>query len=382
MKVSVLAEKVYKKIRNKVSLKLYVLFRKKDILKVDFDESILLEKWAYKDANCLRVNSFREECNPEIDLSIILPLYNSEKYIHGCMDNLLNQQTKYRYEIILVNDGSKDNTLNIITEYKEKYPNEIVIINQNNAGISFARNAGLYVSQGKYVAFMDHDDDISKQFTEVLMSAAYKEKADIVKSAYANYFDGKLKNIEEEIETVIDGDMQQELFTYRSYIFPGVYKRELFNHIVFPENYWYEDMVIRTLLYRQSKKFVHVKDVLYHKHFHNQNASFTLWNLKDYRCLEQLYLVLNMLEINNKLHMKTDVWFYQCIMRELSGMLVQRTRKLDETTKQMVFLKACQIVEQLYCKEYDKDLLIENQIWQRIFLNKEFALWKLQGGYY
>lgn len=382
MKISVFAEKVYRRIRNKISLKLYMLLGKKTVIDEDFREALLQEKWPYKDARCFRENSYKTECDLETDLSIILPLYNSTKYLHGCMENLLEQETKYKYEIILINDGSTDDTLNVIREYQKRCSEKIVVINQNNAGISSARNAGLYISKGKYIAFMDHDDEISRNFIEILMSKAYEENADIVKSAYANYYNGKFKNAEEEIDIIIEGDMKQDLFRYRSYIFPGVYRRELFEHVVFPENYWYEDMIIRTLIYRQSKRFVHVKEVLYYKHFHERNASFMLWNLTDYRCLEQLYLVINMLNMNQTLNLKNDVWLYQCIMRELSGMLVQRTRKLDEETRKMVFLKACQIIQQLYKKEYDKDLLESNLMWQRAFLSKEFLLWKLLGGYY
>ena len=82
------------------------------------------------------------------DISIIVPVYNAEKYLVKCLDSLVNQ-TKKNIEIILVNDGSKDKSIDILNEYKEKYPDMITIISQENQGQSAARNSGIENATGK-----------------------------------------------------------------------------------------------------------------------------------------------------------------------------------------------------------------------------------------
>lgn len=91
------------------------------------------------------------------DLSIIIPVYNGQDYIAGCLGSVLRQQNSEKYEIIVVNDGSTDNTTNILKRITHKHPN-IHIINQKNAGVSVARNNGIKFSHGKYVTFIDCDD--------------------------------------------------------------------------------------------------------------------------------------------------------------------------------------------------------------------------------
>ena len=87
-------------------------------------------------------------------LSIIIPVYNVEKYLPKCLDSILNQSFK-DFEIICINDGSSDNSLKILEEYKDK---RIIIINKENAGSGVARNAGLEIAKGEYIFFVDGDD--------------------------------------------------------------------------------------------------------------------------------------------------------------------------------------------------------------------------------
>ena len=373
--------KVQQKIRNKVGLALYLKRNRIESLCIKCDETLLEEKWAFKEAGCYISDFNQTKREGTLDLSIIVPLYNSEKYIHNCVEGFLNQKTNYKWELILVNDGSGDNTLEMAQKYQREYPDIIIVLNQENRGISGARNAGIEVARGKYIGFADHDDQVDVNFIEKLMCAAYREDADIVKSAFVDIWNGKAKEPQETRDIVVCGEMKKELFDYKSYIFPAIYKRELFEHIRFPKGFWYEDMIVRTLLFRQSKKFVHISDVLYYKNFHTNNASFVVWNLKNYKCIEQLYLVINMIEDNKRLGLQEDVWFYQCIMREFSTILSQRIRGLDEETKQAVFCRACDILETLYKEEYDLLLLESNKLWQRAFSNREYRLWLLLGGY-
>ena len=94
-------------------------------------------------------------------LSIIIPVYNTEQTLEKCVDSVL-QSSLNNFEIILVNDGSTDNSANICESYKNSYPEQVLVIHQKNQGLSAARNAGLGIAKGQYITFVDSDDYISK----------------------------------------------------------------------------------------------------------------------------------------------------------------------------------------------------------------------------
>lgn len=111
-------------------------------------------------------------------LSVIIPVYNAEKYLSECLDSLIEQDiSKEDYEIICVNDGSTDNSLQILEAYELKNPN-IIVINQSNKGVCQARNAGLDIAQGDYIWFIDADDFIQ--------SNAFAELKDITKRSHCD----------------------------------------------------------------------------------------------------------------------------------------------------------------------------------------------------
>ena len=112
-------------------------------------------------------------------VSIIVPVYNIEKYLAKCLDSLINQ-TLEDIEIICVNDGSTDNSAEILNEYAQK-DCRIKIINQDNAGLSAARNTGINAANGEYIGYVDSDDWIDLNFYEKLYNAAKDTDADIVK---------------------------------------------------------------------------------------------------------------------------------------------------------------------------------------------------------
>lgn len=111
-------------------------------------------------------------------LSIVIPIYNAEKYLARCVQSILSQ-TYNEYEIILVDDGSIDNSLQICRHY-EVNNNGVIVISQQNAGVSAARNAGLSVAKGEYVMFVDSDDYMLPQMCEIMVDAIEEKEADLV----------------------------------------------------------------------------------------------------------------------------------------------------------------------------------------------------------
>ena len=111
-------------------------------------------------------------------VSIIVPVYKVEEYLRRSMDSLVNQ-TLQDIEIICINDGSPDNCLDILKEYKEKYPDKVVIIDKKNEGVWKGRFDGVKIATGEYIGFTDSDDYIALDYAEKLYNAAKENKSDI-----------------------------------------------------------------------------------------------------------------------------------------------------------------------------------------------------------
>ena len=126
----------------------------------------------------------------EPKLSVIVSVYNTEKYIEKCLDSLLNQTYK-NIEIVVINDCSTDNSLRILKKYAKKYDNIKLLENKENKGLSYSRNIGLDNASGDYIGYIDSDDYIDSDYYEKMMKAIIKEKSDIVitdmKIVYENH---------------------------------------------------------------------------------------------------------------------------------------------------------------------------------------------------
>lgn len=213
-----------------------------------------------------------------MDVSIIIPVYNVQEYLSVCLDSVI-KQTIQNKEIIVVNDGSTDRCFEILTEYKRIYP-EIIIINQENSGISATRNAGLKASSGKYIAFVDSDDFIELNMFEKMYESAKRENADIVICNYILYNE-KLndKKIEgNDKEGHIDKVEVLKKFLLndiKGYVWNKIHKRELFtsNNISFPDYIVCEDTPVAFLLLANSEKIYLMNEPLYY--YRQRESSLT-----------------------------------------------------------------------------------------------------------
>ena len=199
-------------------------------------------------------------------ISVIIPVYNVEKYLRECLDSLLNQAFK-DIEIICVNDGSTDGSLNILNEYASK-DSRFIIINQNNQGLSAARNNGLNVAKGDYVAFLDSDDYIlNSDYFEKLYNACEKHNADIAVASIIRGNDKKSKYIfkveKEEIGDSFIDKLKICDVPDSNYVWNKLYKREslLATGITFPVGKLYEDLYYTHKVLYYVDKLVSVPNV-------------------------------------------------------------------------------------------------------------------------
>lgn len=144
-------------------------------------------------------------------VSIIVPIYNVEKYLHRCLDSLINQTYK-NLEIILVNDESPDNSSVICEQYKSN-DSRIILINKKNGGLSDSRNFGLEISQGDYILFVDSDDYIERNMVENLLNVVVSENLDIaICGYYADFVDENEQIVSSRKEVGILGKFHKESF--------------------------------------------------------------------------------------------------------------------------------------------------------------------------
>lgn len=133
----------------------------------------------------------------EYDMSIVIPVYNSEKYISECFESIYNQTYDFdKIQLIFINDGSSDNSGELCLKYKELYPENVVYIEQENSGVSAARNKGIENSKGKYIMFLDSDDVIEKDTVDGIIEVfdTNYEKIDLISYKLKELKNGKLSN--------------------------------------------------------------------------------------------------------------------------------------------------------------------------------------------
>lgn len=194
-----------------------------------------------------------------IQLSIIIPVFNVEKYLEECINSVL-QQTFSNFEIILVDDGSTDSSGNICDLYSRK-DRRIQVIHKENGGLSSARNAGLRIAKGKYVGFIDSDDWISETMYQHLYEEAEKTAADIASCRYQEVDRRpKLdKNIYHKTEIREKQEVLKAFFLRKisESVCDKIFRKELWEEIRFPEGEINEDTITLFYILLKSHKLIY-----------------------------------------------------------------------------------------------------------------------------
>ena len=190
------------------------------------------------------------------EISIIVPVYKVEKYLKKCVDSIL-AQTFSDFELILVDDGSPDNSGRICDDYAKKDA-RVRVVHKQNGGLSSARNAGIEVAKGKYLGFVDSDDYIAEDMYELLYKAITKEEADLSICGIYDVYEGKDPIIKPTIKKTVTAEEALLLILQGNIIsvhaVNKLYKRELFSTIRYPEGKYHEDSFIIVDLLNQCHK--------------------------------------------------------------------------------------------------------------------------------
>ncbi|WND06308.1 glycosyltransferase family 2 protein [Acinetobacter soli] len=228
-------------------------------------------------------------------LSLIIPIYNVEKYIIDCLNVLVNQVADCDIEIILINDGTPDNSMFLIEEFlKDKtigVKNKFIIHNQRNQGLSAARNTGIELAKGEYIAFLDSDDIVSENYFKTLLEKINLHHPDIIEFN-ANRFDDSGRFYEIWNSVISSGFYQMnenilnKVATQSAwYAWKRIYKKELFKEIKFPVGKNFEDAYTIPYIYLKSNNIYFIDEILLHYRFNPNSitSSITDKNLSDFK---------------------------------------------------------------------------------------------------
>lgn len=288
-----------------------------------------------------------------VKISVIVPVYNTESYLRQCIDSILNQ-TFEDIEIICVNDGSTDGSLDILTDF-EKRDTRVKVYTQENQGVGVARNRGLEYACGEYMYFMDSDDYLNDN--------ALEDVLDIIEEKHADFVMFKIRNFNEDSGEIIDDDyynmpylkeaVGDETFNYSDVskmalnlcvCQPGIlFNHEFIRDIRFPEGLLFEDNVFFTEALFKAKRIVFYDEFLYNRRKHTESTT-TQISLKSLDTIDITNMLLDLCdEYNHSLHKKE---LYYRIFINIYNIF----KKADPASKEKLFEK----IKENYLKYQDK----------------------------
>ena len=223
--------------------------------------------------------------NKNVLVSIIVPIYNVDKYLNKCIDSLINQDYP-NLEIILVVDGSPDNSLTICREY-EKNDNRIIVIDKENGGVSSARNNGLKIAKGEYIVFVDADDWLEFNFISYMVNLMECNHCEFGLSLNSIKSDSEEVNIEEQVEIMNQVDTTALLLSTRVDVgcWNKIYKKDLLerNNIYFDESQFYgEGLLFITTVAQNASSTVVTNKKIYHYRQDNLMSATKKYNYNKY----------------------------------------------------------------------------------------------------
>lgn len=274
----------------------------------------------------------------DIIISIIVPVYNTEKYLKKCIDSIVNQKLS-ELEIILINDGSTDMSLNILRDYESKYDN-IILINKENEGQGVARNKALDISRGNYIAFVDSDDFIEPNMLELMYNKIIDENLDMVISNY-KYVNESGQQIKDNNIILSENEIIDTLECMKRFLITNtiegfscnkLFKKSLFDNIRYPANMKYEDIPTVATLIANSKRIGFINKKLYNYVIRKDSttSSQTVINTVDY--LKSLYMVgetINKFNIDNLLE-EYEYYYSKRVANCVYGFLKTNNSKADK----------------------------------------------------
>lgn len=224
-------------------------------------------------------------------ISIIIPIYNVEKYVKECLTSVLDQMNS-NVQVICINDGTPDQSMSIvrhlISGYNSDIQQQFIFIDQENQGLSAARNTGLDAASGKYIGFLDSDDRLSKDYIETIFSCIDESEPDII--------DFNLITSEDDIIHTRKGDCSSLDSIFKAgawYSCARVVKKKIINKYRFIDDIYYEDLAFSPALYINARSTIHIDSPLYWYRLNDEGITMTINKQGNIKTIESLETILN-----------------------------------------------------------------------------------------
>ena len=282
------------------------------------------------------------------DCAVIIPTYNCARYIVSCVESVLKANTKYNIRIIIINDGSTDETRNLLKRYEGR--NDCIVIHQDNKGFSGARNTGLDIANGKYIMFVDADDQLCGHAIDALLDDAFAHDADVVGSNYMTVTpEGtKIQEFRKHIRQKIDptgGALSGMPWS-------KVYKSELFEHLRFPERYWYEDSINAQIVWPLSKTVYTIPDITY---AYTQNPlGISQTSIHSPKAIDSLYITEALFHDKPYFGLKLDAKAFSYFLR-MVRLTYKRTCRCNTEIAKSIFCVQCELYQKFRDVKPDSD---------------------------
>lgn len=293
-------------------------------------------------------------------ISIIIPVYNVEKYLSRCLDSVTTQ-TYTNLEIILVDDGSTDNCGKICEEYVQK-DGRIKVIHKENGGLSDARNVGIQQATGKYITFIDSDDDVANEYIEYMYELLSKNNTKMSIATYTVVSKEKKINAGEgytekvlTTEECLDRMLCEEGFSISACA--KLYKKELFDKVKFPVGKLNEDNGTTYKLILQCEKIAYGNKSVYNYYKREDSITTSKFNLRKMDLIELTDEMCN--EIDNKYPTLKNSTDKKRVTSRFSILRQILVGKMDEEQK----IKVKEIEK--YLKQRKKQILQNNKMSKR-----------------
>ena len=226
-------------------------------------------------------------------ISVIVPVFNVEKYLERCIESITNQTYK-NLEIILVDDGSTDRSSRICDHYVGR-DERIQVVHTHNHGLSAARNLGMSMAKGTYFAFVDSDDWLQEDCYEVLLSLLRESGTDIAAGSANVIEDEKKTRVqfqyfkEKTILSHEDALYKVLIDQIGSQVWFKLYRREVWNGIIFPEGYTYEDIAVMHLVFGNAENGISFTEQPIYNYRHNSDGISLSKNLRNTYCIHYAF---------------------------------------------------------------------------------------------
>lgn len=299
-------------------------------------------------------------------ISVIVPIYNVEKYLDKCIESIVNQTYK-NLEIILVDDGSPYNCPQMCDDWVKK-DNRIKVIHEVNGGAGAARNAGIKVSKGEWIGFVDGDDSIDEDYYETLLNKSNDGYYDIVACGFQYVSNDQISfsndYYNDEHEFTKD-ELLAEYFDYCKSQWVSfcnkIIKRELFNGLEFPENRYFEDWTLAPMVYYNADKILYIPEYKY-RYFIRQGSAMRTETIKRYldcvRADYEHYLFFNNHDIeiyNDKIKAFITSDFKKCVKvyggakdKPFMKEAYIKCRKVNDDFKIKLYYKFASLIKIIY----------------------------------